>query len=411
MVARRQRGTLELRAGVWSLRIWSTRTTPEGSVRERLRIEVGPSSKLRTRAAARLAADRILARQGIVHTGRAIAFNDFAQLYERDHLPVLQATTRAAYRSHLRCHLVPFLKDTLLHDIHPSAPAVLVARMTGKKLSRPTISATVGLLGNMLQKAGELGYDAAQVNRRAYKLPPRGVPKERRCMTPAESDQIIQASGWPYRALYALLAYQGLRCSEVLALEWRHVNLATGLLSIRQATTFGQIKITKSTNSATDMPMAPALIEILKAYHAHVAAPIYAHTPGVVAGSVQVHGLLFPSANGKPQWAGDVRRHHFRPLLKRLQIRPAGLHAFRHGLATNLFAAGVSAPVVRSMMRHGDIKTTLGYTHVESADQRQAALASGQLITQARLAEAAKQDPTGPTTETATLQMQPLQKE
>lgn len=392
MAGRRQRGTLELRGGEWSVRIRSTRTTPEGDVCERLRLPVGPSSKLRTRAAARLAADRVLAQRGVVHNGLPVSFRDFAELYERDHLPVLQPTTQAAYRSHLRCHLVPFLNDTLLQDIHPSAPAVLVARMTGLRLSRPTISATVGLLGNMLQKAGELGYAAAQLNRRAYKLPPRGVPKERRCLTPEESAKIIEASDWPHRALYAILAYQGLRCSEVLALEWRHINFATGTISVRQATTFGRIKITKSTNSATDVPMPPALADLLRTYHVHQSA--------IGEGA----GLLFRSRIGKPLWAGEVRRQHFRPLLQRLEIPRAGLHSFRHGLATNLFAAGVSAPVVRSMMRHGDIKTTLGYTHVDSEDMRRAAFASGQLIGRT---DAAKVDPNGPASEAGTQQNRP----
>lgn len=384
MAARRQRGALELRDGVWWVRIRRTRTTPNGSALERPRLELGPVSRLRTRAAARLAADRLLADMGVVRSGRIVAFDDFAELYERDCLAALQKSTRKAQRSRLRKHLVPYLKKTPLQDIQAAAPAVVIARMLSAHLSRATIAATVGLLATMLQKAGQWGYEVSTVDRKAFKLPPAGVPKERRCLTPAESDRIIQASDWPHRAMYALLAYEGLRCSEVLALEWRHINLATATLSIRQATTHGELKITKSNNSATDLPMLPELLQILQAYHAHQ----------VAAG--EGTGLLFRNSAGRPLLADDVRYRHFRPLLKRLGIPHAGLHAFRHGLATNLFATGASAPVVRSAMRHGDIRTTLGYTHVSSEDVRLALLAGSELIRQTRTVDASEVAPNGP---------------
>jgi integrase len=181
-------------------------------------------------------------------------------------------------------------------------------------------------------------------------------------------------------APYAVLAYQGLRCSEVLALEWRHVNLYTGVLSVRQATTFGRIKITKSRNSATDVPMAPALVE----------------DPDRVPDATRSRPEeRRPAVQEQPRQDAMGRRDPRAALpsaTKRLEIPPAGLHAFRHGLATNLFAAGISAPVVRSMMRHGDIKTTLGYTHVDSEDLRQAARASGHMLGQAPKAQPANSE-------------------
>ena len=50
-----------------------------------------------------------------------------------------------------------------------------------------------------------------------------------------------------------------------------------------------------------------------------------------------------------------------------------GLHAFRHGLATELAEAAVPLTVLQNQMRHADVKTTLRvYSHVIPQTQRDA---------------------------------------
>jgi integrase len=62
-------------------------------------------------------------------------------------------------------------------------------------------------------------------------------------------------------------------------------------------------------------------------------------------------------------------------VLKKLGIptKYAGLHAFRHGLATELADKNTPIPVLQKQMRHADIRTTLEvYAHVISQSQRDA---------------------------------------
>jgi len=64
-----------------------------------------------------------------------------------------------------------------------------------------------------------------------------------------------------------------------------------------------------------------------------------------------------------------------KPVLRKLHI-PAEqvvLHAFRHGLATELADSGAPVPVLQAQMRHADIRTTLGiYAHVIQKSRRDA---------------------------------------
>jgi integrase len=362
-----QRGAIDCRAGHWSLRMrlqvrvgnrWKTHVR---------RYPIGTTKTIKTKPAARLEADRMLASMGMgLNTGRSIAFDDFAKLYLRTQVAALASTTISSYRSTIARHLVPHFGDTLLGDITGAAPGGLVAALLKKGLNRQTIASAMGIVARMIDCAAEMGYGVTPINRRTFKLPPAPPRREERAFTVEESQRILAAAPYPWRALYALMAYAGLRCSEALAIEWRDVGLERNVIRIRQAAAFGKIKAVKSANSAAELPIGPTLARTLEELRAH-------------RGGVCV-GLLFPSPRGGPYWSSGVRRDHLAPLLKQLGIPPAGLHAFRHGHATNLFAAGIPANVVRTMLRHGDIKTTLRYSHVNSEDMRRAAAAADQLL-------------------------------
>jgi len=89
---------------------------------------------------------------------------------------------------------------------------------------------------------------------------------------------------------------------------------------------------------------------------------------------LELTGLLFPNAKGThPRWRDNVVKYGLKPVLKQLgiQAKDTGLHAFRHGLATELAEQAVPLTVLRQQMRHADIKTTLRiYAHAIPQTQR-----------------------------------------
>ena len=94
-------------------------------------------------------------------------------------------------------------------------------------------------------------------------------------------------------------------------------------------------------------------------------------------------GLLFPNRDRtRPRKRDSVVQYALKPLLKKLAIPDGtGLHAFRHGLATQLAEASVPLTVLQTQMRHADVKTTLRfYAHVIPQTQRDAIERVGHLI-------------------------------
>jgi integrase len=105
----------------------------------------------------------------------------------------------------------------------------------------------------------------------------------------------------------------------------------------------------KTKNSVATLPLPSALEATLRNYMQHR----WQENPS---------RLLFASRDAiRPRKREPVVEYGLRPILRKLGIpdKYAGLHAFRHGLATELAEASVALTVLRQQLRHADVKTTL----------------------------------------------------
>ncbi|MGH9644174.1 MAG: tyrosine-type recombinase/integrase [Terriglobales bacterium] len=378
MSSRYQRGSLRRERGRWILR-----RRLEG---RETRLVVGLAADLRTRASARREADAKLdaLNAGARSEGERITLRRYAPFFLEEVCAQKKPSSRAGYTSAFEQHLLPAFGAKALADIGPREFTHLVAKLERAELKPRTVRAVVTVLAIALRKAADHGYAARAPDLRGLRLgAKRIVQAPRRAFTLAEIARILAAAAFPWRALYALLAFTGLRCGEALGLPWRAIDFETGQLVLEQAASMGRIQSTKSSGSAAQRPVHEQLLEILGEFRTWCMQMAF-ERDGASA-LPQPEELLFPSPldPSRPRWSSGVRRAHFAPLLHELGIAPAGLHAFRHSYAMGLFNLGCSAPVVQQMLRHSDIKTTLLYTHVTPQDQRNASEAWARAIAEA----------------------------
>jgi integrase len=143
------------------------------------------------------------------------------------------------------------------------------------------------------------------------------------------------------------------------------LNFAAQSMTVNKSADDNTRKIgqTKTATSTALLPMSSVLSSVLQNY-------LEKHLRD------NPKGLLFPNRRGThPLWRDNVVKYGLKPVLKKLCIptRFAGLHAFRHGLATELADRSTPIPVLQKQMRHADVRTTLRvYAHVIPQTQRDA---------------------------------------
>jgi integrase len=91
-------------------------------------------------------------------------------------------------------------------------------------------------------------------------------------------------------------------------------------------------------------------------------------------------GYVFATRNGTPWNMNDVQKRHLIPLLKKLAMKQAGLHAFRHGCETMM--DGLQTPVALRLGRlgHANTRMMVNYSHIISEDDRQLASEFGRML-------------------------------
>lgn len=361
------KGYIELKGPTWWLRRWVTSVDPDtGEItRKNLRERLGPKTELRTRSAARAAADEWIerTRPEALAPGPQLLAVSYLKRFDKYHVPLMRPTSQAVYRSIIRKHIVPAVAGMKLHELDTAWLAAFMAKRAGT-MERKTLANIRTVLLQVLRQAVRDKYGACKIESREVKLPRTcRAQKPQRFFTAADLTRILEASDFPDKALWALMGYAALRAGEACALEWEQIHFGGAgrsegsFLTVRLNAVRGSLGAPKTKTSIGDVPVLPELEEILREYHAVLARQ-----------GAALDGYLFPSRTGAPWRSDDVRRYKLQPLLKRLGLAKAGLHAFRHSVPRILHFKGVSVNVIRQIMRHGSTGQTDVYLHSTAED-------------------------------------------
>jgi integrase len=175
----------------------------------------------------------------------------------------------------------------------------------------------------------------------------------------------LRQRGKPFKTLFAVAWCTGLRAGEILALTLDDLDFTRKTVRVNKSSDdrTRESRQPKTPKSVAVLPMNTSLEAKLREYiHSH-----WKPNP---------RQILFPNRTGdRPRSRANVVRIGLKPVLKKLGIpgNHVGLHAFRHGLATELVEAAAPLTVLQQQLRHADIKTTLKlHSHVIPESQRAA---------------------------------------
>jgi len=182
-------------------------------------------------------------------------------------------------------------------------------------------------------------------------------------LTRRQALRIVELAQEPYKTIYTLAWGTGMRAGEILALTVSDLDFERRTIRVNKSADDRTriIRQPKTRKSVASLPMSSSLELVLQNY----IAQHWKQNPS---------GLLFPNREGtRPRARKSILKNSLKPILHKLGIpeKHCGLHAFRHGLATELAESCVPITVLQQQMRHADVKTTLRvYAHAIPESQR-----------------------------------------
>lgn len=317
---------------------------------------IGDKKEFPTRRLAQRQLDRLLAdvNNPTYRPAISITFAEFAEQWKTKVLPQLKSSTQSTTRSQLKTQLSYF--DAFnLRDIQPAIVQTFVTTCTA---SPKTIRSAVMTLRSLWSTATAWGY-VTHDPFKGIRLPLL-EKREQPYLTAKAMRRVIRRAAEPYQTLYWVAAETGLRAGELAGLQWSDVR--NGHIEVHRSVWGSKAQSPKTENGVRTFAVSAELQARLESKR-------------------RPAGFVFATRNGTPWNMNDVQKRHLVPLLKRLAMRQAGFHAFRHGNETMM--DGLQTPVALRLGRlgHADTRMMVNYSHIISADDRYLASQLGRALT------------------------------
>lgn len=266
--------------------------------------------------------------------------------------PSVKQRTYERYRDIASRHLAPELGKRKVDNM----PAALLQKFVNElseKYSANTVIGITAVLRSSLTRAKKAGI-IARHNADSL-IMPKFSEKKVECFSAAEQRKIeyyVFNENKPKLCGIILCLYTGLRVGELLALEWKNVDLQTGRLKVEKSCRDGWndgkyikiIDLPKTETSVRVIPLPKQLIHYLKS-------------------NKRNSGYVVCGDNGEEISIRSYQKT-FEIVLRELGIPHRGFHALRHTFATRALECGVDVKTLSELLGHKNPNVTLSrYAH------------------------------------------------
>jgi integrase len=157
-------------------------------------------------------------------------------------------------------------------------------------------------------------------------------------------------------------ASSGLRASEQWALQWNHIDLKKGSVSVEtRVDAYGEFDTTKSSAGKRSVPIGKAMLELLEAWKKE-------------SKHNKPEDFVFTDSKGGFVRHTNFMKREWKPMIERAQVKDIGWHALRHFAISTWIEAGLSPKAVQTLAGHASYAITMNrYGHLFPSDDHKAA--------------------------------------
>ncbi len=260
----------------------------------------------------------------------------------------LGMNTLISYEGHLRLYLLPVLAQRHLDAITPADIMAIKASLSTK--GRNTMIEALKTLRRMFRVAIDQGLLECEPVRldipaRIHKMPIAYDDTEQKALLAA-----AEVLGPEYTAMVLLGFDGGLRCGEILALQWSDLNLPRSSMTIRHNIVRGKLDAPKGRTEDV-VGLTRRLVAALTAIR---------HTRGP---------FVLSTRNGE-HFKAQRLSYWMRQLVKQANLPWHGTHVLRRTCGTRIADGGEGVAAVASHLRHKDLQTASRYIDRRRANAR-----------------------------------------
>ena len=369
---RHQKGYVYKKGRWWFVRFYDSVMQADGSTkRAQVARKVAPvSDDYRSKRSVLLMVEELLRpfNNGHYTPESTLALERFV---EQTYLPYIQSQRRpSTYKSYKELwenHVERRCGATRLREFRTCDGERLLADIARQhNLSRSTLRHIKTLLSGIFKQAKRLGVLNGVNPMQDVSVPMSKASGETYAYSLEEVQQMIGALPEPATTIVATAAFTGLRRGELRGLLWENYNGAQ--IRVTQSVWESHITEPKNKQSKAPVPLVPLLAGMLDGYR--------------MARNNPRSGLMFASRKSTPLNLNNLLNRVIKPTFAKSGLQWHGWHAFRRGLATNLYRLGVPDKTIQAILRHGNISTTMNiYVKSVPADAVAAMRSLGEVCT------------------------------
>ncbi len=273
----------------------------------------------------------------------------------------IKPSSLASYRYYLKRYIEPVLGELLLDELSTRRMERFAAELRQSGRKSKTINQTMTILRMILRYAEMQDYALAEQHT-VRNVRVREKPVEVLCPEDLESleEYLLAGDGGAdplVRGGIILSLYTGLRIGEVCALQWKHIDLERGILSVEK--TISRIY------REEDAPGSRTVLEITapKTGHSRRRIPL----PGFLREHLKIFqgppSAYFLTGSEKPM-EPRVYSRRFHGICRALDLKDRNYHVLRHTFATRCIEAGFDPKTLSEILGHASVGITLNvYAH------------------------------------------------
>lgn len=363
----KQTGSLYREGGFWYLRYYDDRVINGEVQRKRIAKRISTAAGV-SKSRARELADETLAdiTKPELAPEAALTLVDFV---EKVYLPRVgqrvRPSTIRGYHVIWDGQLKPHCEGIWLRDVRTRHAQDLLDNVAKPgHLNSNSMKHIKSFMSGVFRLALQLGYYAGQNPVRETSLPKVRPATETYAYSLEEIDRMLSVLPEPAGTVIAAAAYTGVRRGELRGLQWE--NYRNGEVLISRSVWKTHVTEPKSRKSRASIPVIKCLAQRLERHRVRLGNP--------------AAGPIFPNGIGRPMDMNTLLTRVVLPVLNRCALcekskvehenadhdyrrndslpKWRGWHAFRRGLATNLYRLGVPEKTIQAILRHANVSTT-----------------------------------------------------